>query len=352
MPKLSAPGIGFDLDVDRFDADRHLGPIDGTTRIDAAALSGLDADGVLKVASLKLDGVHVERLRLPVALHGGKFAATAYTGNLYGGTLEGTASLAEGNKLQWRSYVQNVNLAPLLRDVTGREPASGVLNLFIDVSGVGPTLAEVRQSLAGQARVRLRGGVLRGIDVTAALKDWRGPIQARQPARRPYRDTESTPVGELTAGFEVAGGHARSSDLQARSPTLALTGGGSIDLSGPRVDALVRLNLLAVAPVDTPVLGSLRGVPVPVRARGALARPDWQLDPGAAPMAPVKPVVIAPPAPRPVVKPAPRPAASAPAPASAPASPPATVPAPAAAPAAAPAPKPAPAPAPAPEPGN
>ncbi len=346
LPKLSAPGIGFDLDVDRFDADRHLGPIDGTTRIDAAALSGLDADGVLKVASLKLGGLHVERLRLPLALHGGKLAATAYTGNLYGGTLEGTASLAEGNKLQWRSYVQNVNVAPLLRDATGREPASGLLNLFIDVSGAGQTLADVRHGLAGQARLRLRGGVLRGIDVTAALKDWRGPIQARQPARRPYRDTESTPVGELTAGFEVAGGHARSSDLQARSPTLALTGGGSIDLSGPRVDALVRLNLLAVAPVDTPVLGGLRGVPVPVRARGALARPDWQLDPGAAPMAPVKPAVIAPPAPRPVVKPAPRPAAPTPAPA------PASPPAPAAAPAAAPAPKPAAAPAPAPEPGN
>lgn len=356
LPKLSAPGIGFDLDVDRFDADLHLGPIDGTTRIDAAALSGLDADGVLKVASLKLGGVHVERLRLPLALHGGKLAATAYTGNLYGGTLEGTASLAEGNKLQWRSYVQNVNVAPLLRDATGREPASGLLNLFIDVSGAGQTLADVRQSLAGQARLRLRGGVLRGIDATAALKDWRGAIQARQPARRPYRDAESTPVGELTVGFEVAGGHAKSSDLQARSPTLALSGGGNIDLAGPGVDALVRLNLLAVAPVDTPVLGSLRGVPVPVRARGALARPDWQVDPGAAPMAPVKPVVIAPsappPPPRPVIKPAPRPAAPAPAPASAPASPPATVPAPAAAPAAAPAPKPAPAPAPAPEPGN
>ena len=346
LPKLSAPGIGFDLDVDRFDADRHLGPIDGTTRIDAAALSGLEADGVLKVASLKLGGVHVERLRLPLALHGGKLAATAYTGSLYGGTLEGTASLAEGNKLQWRSYVQNVNVAPLLRDATGREPASGLLNLFIDVSGAGQTLADVRQSLAGQARVRLRGGVLRGFDATAALKDWRGAIQARQPARRPHRDAESTPVGELTAGFEVAGGHASSSDLQARSPTLALTGGGSIDLSGPRVDALVRLNLLAVAPVDMPVLGGLRGVPVPVRARGALARPDWQLDPGAAPMAPVKSVVIAPPAPRPVVKPAPRPAAPTPAPA------PASPPAPAQAPAAAPAPKPAPAPAPAPEPGN
>lgn len=355
LPKLSAPGIGFDLDVDRFDADRYLGPLDGATRIDAAALSGLDADGVLKVASLKLGGARIERLRLPLSLHGGKLAATAYTGSFYGGTLEGSASLVEGNKLQWRSYVQSVNVAPLLRDVTGREPASGLLNLFIDVSGSGQTLADVRQSLVGQARVRLRGGVLRGIDTTAALKDWRGAIQARQPAKRPYRDSESTSVGELTAGFAVAGGHARSSDLQARSPTLALTGGGSIDLAGPGVDALVRLNLLAVAPVDMPVLGGLRGVPVPVRARGALARPDWQVDPGAAPMAPMKPVVLAAPvpspAPRPMVKPAPRPAASTAAPA--PAVAPAAAPIPAVAPApAAPPPKPTPALAPAPEPGN
>lgn len=348
LPKLSVPSLGFDLDADRFDADRHLGPIDGATRIDAAALAGLDADGVLKIASLKLGGLRLERLRLPLALHGGKLATTAYTGNLYGGTLEGTASLAEGNRLQWRSYVQGANLAPLLRDMTGREPASGALNLFIDVSGAGQTLADVRQSLVGQARLRLRGGVLRGIDATAALKEWRGAIQARQPARRPYRDAESTPVGELTVGFEVAGGYARSSDLQARSPTLAIIGGGSIDLAGPGVDALARLSLLAVAPVDMPLLGSLRGAAVPVRARGALGKPEWQVDPSAAPLAPVKPVALAQPAsppPRPVVKPAPlRPAAAAAASASA--SPPVAQPAPAAAPVAAPA------PAPAPEPGN
>ncbi|WP_374246682.1 hypothetical protein, partial [Zoogloea sp.] len=60
---------------------------------------------------------------------------------------------------------------------------------------------------------------------------------------------------------------------------------------------------------------SLRGVPVPVRARGALGRPEWQLEPGAVPPAPLRPVAVpAPAAPRPpVAKPAPRPAAPAPA---------------------------------------
>lgn len=66
--------------MDRLDLDRYLGDgagrkpkaDDGAAPLDLSALTSADLDGVLRIASLKAGGLRLERLRLPLSLHGGK----------------------------------------------------------------------------------------------------------------------------------------------------------------------------------------------------------------------------------------------------------------------------------------
>ena len=324
LPHLSPPALGLDVDVDRLDLDRYLAeaakrpPKTGkdATPLDLAALKGHDIDAVLRIASLRAGGLQLEQLRLPFSLHNGKLVSTGHSLALYGGALEGTLSLtADGNAMNYRGYLQNASLAPLMRAATGAEPLTGNLNLFAEVSSTGATPDALRNGLKGLARLRLKNGSLRGIDATAALKDWRSAIQARQATRRPSRPAETTPLGELTASFQISDGVARSNDLMNQGSPIGLTGGGEFKLTTGHLDALTRVSLLTLPPgADGALLAGLRGVAVPVRVKATPAGAEWLLEPGAAMPAVVRPATP-PPAPRPVAKPVrpPRPAPAAPA---------------------------------------
>ena len=290
LARLSPLALGFDVDVDRFKFDASPGDTAGKNsdeaagRIDFSALRGYELDGVVRIGSLQAAGLHLERVRIPLSVHGGRLVSSAHSASLYGGSVEGSLTVdADGNKVAYRSYLQNANVAPLLRDAIGKEHFGGIANFFVDVTGAGVTRTELLSGLQGLARVRFRNGVVRGIDVNAALKEWRNLIGGRQTARRPYREAETTSLDELTASFQIGKGLARNSDLQAKSGFFRITGAGDIDLVAARLNYLSRVTLVVVPfGPDSGLLASLRGVTVPIRVKGPLAGPEWSLEPGVA----------------------------------------------------------------------
>jgi AsmA protein len=147
------------------------------------------------------------------------------------------------------------------------------------MTSAGATTTELRAGLQGLARLRFRNGVVHGIDIGAAMKEWRSLIPGRQTARRPHREAETTTFDEVTASFQIGKGIARNSDLQAKSGVFRVTGAGDIDLVESRIDYLSRVTLLVV-PVgpDSGLLASLRGITVPIRVKGPLAAPEWHLE--------------------------------------------------------------------------
>lgn len=287
LPRLSPLTLGFDVDVDRFKFDADPGDATGkkgsgaaASQVDFSALRGYEVDGVVRIGSLQAGGLNLERVRIPLNLHGGRLVSTAHSASLYGGSVEGSLTLAaEGNKLAYRAYLQNANAAPLLRDAIGKAQFAGTANLFVDVTSAGATTTELRAGLQGLARLRFRNGVVHGIDISAAMKEWRSLIPGRQTARRPHREAETTTFDEVTASFQIGKGIARNSDLQAKSGVFRVTGAGDIDLVESRIDYLSRVTLLVV-PVgpDSGLLASLRGITVPIRVKGPLAAPEWHLE--------------------------------------------------------------------------
>jgi len=294
LPRLDGAALGFDMDVNQLDVDAYLAGKPGRTstsekdktadeRFDLSALRGLDLDGVIRFGQLRVAGLKLEQVKLPLSVHGGRLQSSGHTFSLYGGSLEGSFSLsADDAKASYRGYLQNADLGPLLKDVGVQQKLGGTTNFFVDLSSKAESRSGLVHALQGLARVRIRNGSVPGIDMGQAMKEWRVLLSTRQGARRTHRERESTPVGELTASFQIAGGVARSTDLQAKSGMLQVGGAGEIDLNRGHIDYLswVTLVVVPLGP-DSGPRASLRGVTLPVRVKGPLGGPDWHLEPGA-----------------------------------------------------------------------
>ena len=230
-------------------------------RFDLSALHGLDLDGTIRFGHLKLAGLKLEQVKLPISLHGGRLVSAGHSLSLYGGSLEGSLNIAaDDGRASYRAYLQNADLAPLLVDFGARQKVAGTANFFVDVSSKAESHSSLLRDLQGLARLRLKGGSVPGIDIGQAIREWRGPLGARQGARRAHRERESTAVGELTASFRIDGGVARSTDLKADSGMLRISGAGEINLPQRQIDYLTRVTLLVI-PLgpDSGPLASLRG---------------------------------------------------------------------------------------------
>ncbi len=296
LPRFDSAALGFDMDVNQLDVDAYLAGKSGRTaapekdkdkaadeRFDLSALRGLDLDGVIRVGQLRVAGLKLEQVKLPLGVHGGRLQSTGHTLSLYGGSLEGSLSLsADDAQASYRGYLQNADLGPLLKDAGVQQKLGGTTNFFVDLSSKADSRSGLLHGLQGLARLRIRNGSVPGIDMGQAMKEWRVLLSTRQGARRPHRERESTSVGELTASFQIAGGVARSTDLQAKGGMLQVGGAGEIDLTRSHIDYLSRVTLVVV-PLgpDSGPLASLRGVTLPVRVKGPLSGPDWHLEPGA-----------------------------------------------------------------------
>lgn len=292
LPRFDGAALGFDMDVNQLDVDAYLAGKPGRTpapdkavdeRFDLSPLRGLEMDGVIRFGQLRVAGLKLEHVKLPLSVHGGRLQSAGHTLSLYGGSLEGSLSLnAEDAQASYRAYLQNAELGPLLKDFGVQQKLGGTTNFFVDLSSKAESRSGLVNALQGLARVRIRNGSVPGIDMGQAMKEWRGLLSTRQGARRPHRARESTPVGELTASFLIADGVARSADLKAKNGMLQVGGAGEIDLSRSHIDALSRVTLVLVPPgPDSGPLSSLRGMTLPVRVKGPLSGPDWHLEPGA-----------------------------------------------------------------------
>lgn len=289
--RLSPLSLNFELDADQLDVDHFraalAAPLPSTSPPVAANHDqagdgqGVQLEGLLRVKHLKLGGLHWSEVRLPLKLSGTQLMARGHAAKLYGGSLEGSLNVdLARHQLAYSGYLQNADLAPLLRDATGRAALSGSLNLLLDVQGRGETPPALLASLQGKGRLRFRNGAVGGIDMGAALKDWRQAIQGRQGARRGHRERESTPVGELSASFRLDHGLVHTEDLQARSGMLRVRGVGDLNLPGATVDlrTWVTVLVLPVGP-ESGLFSLLRGLPLPITVRGPLRQPEWHLAP-------------------------------------------------------------------------
>jgi len=297
LKKLAAPELGFDLAVDRLDLDRYLPPqkqagaaagggsagAGAEQQLDLSALKGLAASGRAKFDSLVVRRLKLAEVRAEMRLAKGRLEISPHSAKLYEGALAGSLSVdANGNRLAVKESLQGVSIGPLVRDVAGRDAIEGRGNVALELQGAGATVGAIKKSLEGNARVALRDGAIKGINLTEKLRKARATLGSQSAKRELAEGTEKTDFSELTASFVIRDGVARNDDLAAKSPFLRLSGAGEIDIGNSKLDYVAKATVVASGKGQGGAeLDRLSGITVPVKLGGAFDAVNYEVDYGA-----------------------------------------------------------------------
>lgn len=289
MSRFSPAAYAFDLGIDRIDLDRYrtaaVAPKGGKAVEPPLALSALrelDAKGSLRVGALQLAGLRLSQLRADLRASGGRLEISPLSAELYQGRVAGSVGFvtAKPPRVTVQQTLSNVSVGPLLNDAFGNGPLEGRGNIALDVTTQGDNVGALLKALAGNARIELRDGSVRGFNIAQAIRSAKARLggSAGESAGTGSK-SESTDFSELSGNFAIAHGVAHNDDLLVKSPLLRIAGNGDVDLGQGRVDYLVKATV-----VDTlqgqggPELQSLRGQTVPVRLSGPFSAIGYRID--------------------------------------------------------------------------
>ncbi len=291
MPRFAPAAYTFDLKVDRLDLDRVLagggeaspaGTAAEETPIDLSALRTLDAKGQLRIGAVQVAKMQATELRAELRAAGGRLEIAPIAASLYQGRLAGamTIDARATPRLGLRQTLTGVQLGPMLKDALGRDSLEGRGDVTLNVAAQGATVSALTRALGGDARIALRDGAVRGINVAQVIRSAKARLgggsgeQTGEGSR-----TEKTDFSELTASFQIDRGVARNRDLLAKSPLLRITGEGDVDLAAQRLDYLVKATVVtSLKGQGGPELESLSGQTVPVRLNGPFDAIGWRID--------------------------------------------------------------------------
>lgn len=283
--KFAPLALVFDLAIDQLDLDKYLPPPDAAdkkpeAKIDLAALQGLNLRGTVQIGRFTAAGLKASDVRLKLDARDGRLNVAPLSANLYEGKLDGTLSVdAAGNRYAAKQQLSNVQVAPLLGDLLDKDMLAGRGDVMLDVASHGDSVGALKQALAGNARIRLADGAIKGINIGQKLRDVKSLLGGGKDVAVAGDAGQKTDFTELTASFRIANGVARNDDLMAKSPLLRLAGAGDIDIGNSRLDYLLKTSIVATSTGQGGKdLDHVKGLTIPVRLTGPFDKPDWKLE--------------------------------------------------------------------------
>ena len=269
----------FDLSIDRLNLDRYRPDRKEKPdeRFDLAVLKGKTVNGKIAIGALTVKRIKLENVKAELKLDNGKLDVAPHTANLYGGTLSGTiAADSNGNRIRVKEAAQNVALGALLRDMAQKDVLDGRGNVTLDVQTAGGTELALKKALAGSARVEMKDGAIKGVNLADSARNVKSALGAKQSKPDPSQKTD---FSDMSASFKIANGVAHNDDLKAQSPFLRLGGAGNLDIGNNTIDYLAKATLAATAKGQGGRdVSNVAGVTIPVKLSGPLDNPNWNVD--------------------------------------------------------------------------
>jgi len=253
-----------------------------TDTIDLSALKGPNIKGKVSIGQVLSgglrEGLRINQVKANVALNQGKLQVAPHSAQLFGGKLEGSLLVdAYSNRFTLKENITGIKLDSLLMAM-GQEPnVTGQGALVLDLATTGTTVASLEQNLSGNARVNLKDGSVKGIDIGKILNNVRSML-GKAPTQQ-GSGSGQTAFTELTASATIAKGIATNKDLSVKAPLFRLEGAGTINIPDSSLNYLAK-----VAVVETSEgqggkdLAALKGVTVPIRISGQFDDPKYSVD--------------------------------------------------------------------------
>ena len=246
--------------------------------IDLAVLQSFDADLKVKAASLVFDTYSLEEAQVTATVKDGVLRAERLTGVLFGGALNGRATIASAPAVGVDAAItlKNADVRQALGSVAGKSAAGGKINLDYALASRGRSVADLVAALGGKGALALRGldvkGGARGtalasvLELLTAVQGLGGGLAGKGGG-----------LADVTGSFLVERGIARTQDLKLVSNLSNGEAGGSIDLVNWTLD--VKGQLTMAQNLLTRLLASKVRLPqqVPFAIKGPLDAPKVTL---------------------------------------------------------------------------
>ncbi|HXV23743.1 MAG TPA: AsmA family protein [Alphaproteobacteria bacterium] len=265
------------------EGEATLGAGWSTRSVDWGVLTRFDGEAVLTAEAVTLGALRLDTAEAELSLSDGKLVLRRFEGDIAKGrwTASGSLDLAGREAANLSLLVERAESREEA-DWTGLSIANGSLDLRLDLTSRGTSAAELVQGLAGNGRLTVEGGTLRGLDLSAiddfAVSD-ASPVDADAIAAA--MEQGETPIKKLDLGIAAERGVLRATDLTLMAA--AATGHGSLSLDLVRWETEGALDVTSVERPELP--------PVEVHLAGPLDAPRREIDASAlvAALAPAEP---------------------------------------------------------------
>ena len=302
LAKFTPPSYLFDINIDRLNLDKYFPPKEepkgaastGATKpaaggqkpadspIDLSALKELNASGKLQIGALQAQNVKLANLRADIKAGGGRLDVAPHSANLYDGSISGALSATADNRIAIKETLTNISIGPLLRDAAKQDRLEGRGNVSLDVTTGGKTVEAMKKALAGNAKVVLRDGAIKGIDIAGALRKAKSVLPGGQSPSQAANTQEKTDFSEMTASFVIKNGVAHNEDLDMKAPIIRLTGRGDINIGESKLDYQAKAAVVNTTKGQGGAdLAELSGLSVPVHLTGPFDNLAYKVDYGA-----------------------------------------------------------------------
>ncbi len=205
--------------------------------IDFSALRALDAEVQLKAVAINYDTYRVDQPKMDLGLQDGVLEVRSLDGTMFGGTFAMTGRLGDG-ALQGTLAVKDGGIRQALIDTANIDLADGRLDFDADLAARGSSPAALVASLAGDAALQVRDGVVRGFDldrVSAQLGQIDSAVALLGLLETGMGGGE-TRFSRLNGTFKVSNGVARTEDLIIEADSGAGQAVGDVNLGGWSLD--------------------------------------------------------------------------------------------------------------------
>ncbi len=229
-------------------------------------LQGRQTDWHIDIGRIQTPFGQLENFRSHLQLDQQRLRVEDMTADLYQGRSRGWIQVDNQPQPLWQieQAIEQVQIKPLLQDAFNFHNFDGQGDARFHLSARGWRNPDWAATLNGEARLSLRQGSLRGIDLNNILQ--RNHTNATTLA---FNEQSHTRFDRFDISLPVANGVADSRHTRLSAPSLDLEGAGKVDFVRQQIDYQLRLNTLPQRP------GS---VPLPLKISGALARPGFTLD--------------------------------------------------------------------------
>jgi AsmA protein len=288
VPNIRASARFDDLDLNKVLAPDQPSPKTSTPSAAAPADTPVPLDGLkavngqftLSAGALAFRQYTVADAKLDAALDAGTLRVARLAGKAWGGSIEASGSAAAGSqRVAIKLNASGVDVNALLKAVADKDLLEGTGRVTADLNSSGATVGALRSALAGSATLQLRDGAIKGINLARTMRQAKAALSLRQDAVSKASTTEKTDFTELTASAQIAGGVARSDDLDVKSPYLRLGGAGSFDIGRGRIEYTAHATVIASGTGQGAAeLEALRGITVPVTLSGPFDAIDWKIE--------------------------------------------------------------------------